>query len=480
MHVVYQALVSGGRETDRYVDKVSEDNLGRVTPQGYKQRVERALEEIKKGRYVIVCDDESRENEGDLIAAAELCTAELVNFAITEARGLLCQAIDEKTASYLALPMMSRSNSSIFSTAFTVSVDHCRAGTGISAAARSLTIQSIGEAAGEATTFPHAFLRNTASVPTESQLHKRGDLRKVLVKPGHIFPLVAMPGGVLQRGGQTEATVDLMTMAGFKPSGMLCEIVASNGEMSRGKELADFAVRHGLCQLTIADIATYRREVLGHRWGEEERREHRNKAIFLSPSTEIELPSHLGNFRSCMIEDMRDIGAENLLIWKGALSDLANFSRTDQAPLLRIHSQCFTGEVLSSQRCDCQAQLNYALQSIESEGRGLIVYLRQEGRGIGLHNKFQAYQLQQQQNLDTVEANEAMGFADDLREYSVAIGVLRYLGVHKVRLLSNNPHKIAALEAEGIVVERVPIHVGKTPHNRHYLQTKKNKSGHLL
>ena len=429
----------------------------------YKKRIEKALDELRKGHFVIVCDDDTRENEGDLIAAAERTTPELVNFAITEGRGLLCQAVDEKTVSYLALPAMSSANSSTFSTAFTVSVDHCEAGTGISAPARARTIQAIGQAAGEAQSFSR----------TETQLRRRSAIRAALLRPGHIFPLLAMPGGVLQRGGQTEATVDLMILAGLKPSGILCEIVGESGNMLRNKELDDFAARHNLCKLAVKDIAAYRREILGHNWGQEEQLESRFNQISLQAETGVELPSDLGCFRICAVEDALDIGAEHLLIWKGELDQQGD-------SLLRIHSECFTGEVLFSKRCDCRAQLDFALKHIEAEGRGLLIYLRQEGRGIGLRNKLRAYQVQQQQNLDTVEANTVLGFADDLREYSVAIGVLRRLGLQRVRLLTNNPRKIQALETAGIAVERVAINVGENRHNRHYLATKKNKNGHLL
>ena len=428
-----------------------------------KIRVEIALEELRSGRFVIVCDDDVRENEGDLIAAAEQITPELVNFAISEGRGLLCQAIDEKTASYLALPVMSSANNSMFSTAFLLSVDHRDAGTGISASARSLTIQSIGEAAGIAQNFER----------TEVQLRQQANFRQSLLSPGHIFPLLAAPGGVLERNGQTEATIDLMILAGLKPSGVLCEIIGTDGQMLRGKALEDFGAKHDLCKLSVEDIAIYRREICSHTWTAQEQSESRFAQISLQMETAAELPSNLGTFHACSIEDIRDIGAEHLLFWKGSLAQ-------QKKPLLRIHSECFTGEVLFSKRCDCRAQLDFALKCMEADGQGLVIYLRQEGRGIGLRNKLQAYQIQQKQNLDTFEANAALGFEDDLREYSVAIGVLRYLGLSEVRLLTNNPNKIQALEAANIAVERVPIQVGDNWHNVSYLKTKKNKGGHLL
>ncbi|WGK70045.1 3,4-dihydroxy-2-butanone-4-phosphate synthase [Candidatus Haliotispira prima] len=432
-----------------------------------KKRIERALEDLRAGRFVIVCDDDSRENEGDLIAAAELITPDLVNFVITEARGLLCQAVDESTARYLGLPMMSKTNNSQHETAFTVSVDHIEAGTGISAKARALTIQSIATAAKDA----------QSNDITDARLAEQERAQQTLLRPGHIFPLQAMPGGVLQRNGHTEATVDLMRLAGLKPSGILCEIIGRDGEMARGRELDRFAEKHQMCKITVEDLVIYRREVLGHTWGEQHSREARLQNIRLERDTEVQLPSNLGAFQACAIEDVRDIGAEHLLIWSG---ELQSVSRQEPAPLLRVHSECFTGEVLFSRRCDCRDQLDYSLKAIEAEGSGLLIYLRQEGRGIGLRNKLRAYQIQQQKNLDTVEANATLGFDDDLREYSVAIGVLRQLGVTRVRLLTNNPNKIRALEDAGILVERVPVKVEGNPHNQRYLATKKQKSGHLL
>ncbi len=436
-------------------------------PRVWRQRIERSLAELRAGRFIIVCDDDSRENEGDLIAAAELVTPELVNFAITEARGLLCQAIDQQTARYLRLPLLSRENDSPNSTAFTVSVDHREAGTGISAPARALTIQAIAAA-------------STAAQHRQPDLSRPAADQRVLLRPGHIFPLLAMPGGVLQRDGHTEAAIDLVRLAGLAPSGILCEIVGRDGEMARGAELDEFATRHQLCKVTVAELADYRREVLGHSWSEKDRIASRLQGISLSADTRVDLPCDLGCFQACAIEDACDMGAEHMLIWQGELARLGNTPAANRAPLLRIHSECFTGEVLFSQRCDCRAQLNYALRAIEAEGRGLIIYLRQEGRGIGLRNKLRAYQIQQQQALDTVEANQVLGYDDDLREYSVAIAVLKQLKLDQVRLLTNNPHKIRALEAGGIEVERLPVEVKGTPHNRHYLATKKHKSGHLL
>ncbi|MEM9425050.1 MAG: GTP cyclohydrolase II, partial [Spirochaetota bacterium] len=248
---------------------------------------------------------------------------------------------------------------------------------------------------------------------------------------------------------------------------------AEDGEMLREQKLKNFAAHHNLCLLNVEDIAMYRQQILGHEWDAEAERESRFAGISLQAETQVALPSNLGHFQACAVEDARDIGAEHLLIWKGLRDRQEN-------PLLRIHSECFTGEVLFSQRCDCRAQLDFALEHIEAEGQGLLIYLCQEGRGIGLRNKLRAYNIQQQQNLDTVEANTALGFADDLREYSVAVGVLRSLKIRKVRLLTNNPHKVRALETAGIEVERVPINVGGNPHNQDYLATKKNKSGHLL
>ena len=432
-------------------------------------RVKSALDAIRNGGLVIVCDDESRENEGDLIAAAQFCSAEMVNFIITEARGLLCQQIDANTVRYLGLPPMVQDNNSMFSTAFTVSLDHREAGTGISAAARALTIRTIGAAAENAQNF------YTKEQADEEELGLRQKFREELLRPGHIFPLLARPGGVLQRRGQTEAAMDLVSIAGLQPSGLLCEIVGADGAMAQGEELEQFAHKHQLPKISVEDLVWYRREVLGHTWDEQKSLAARMQDIALEWETSVQLPCTPGNFRCCAIEDLRDIQADHLLIWKGELGSIA----TGKPPLLRVHSECFTGEVLFSQRCDCRAQLDFSLQAIEAEGRGLVIYLRQEGRGIGLKNKLRAYRMQSDEGLDTVEANQALGFADDLREYSVAVGVLLRLGLRKVRLLTNNPQKIAALEAGGIAVERIAVEVGSNPHNKDYLATKRRKSGHL-
>ena len=429
-------------------------------------RVEKALDAIRSGAFVIVCDDESRENEGDLVAAAQFCSAEMVNFAIREARGLLCQQIDANTVRYLGLPPMVRDNNSMFATAFTVSLDHRDAGTGISAEARALTIRTIGAAAASA----RRFYANEQA----GELEQRRQFREQLLRPGHIFPLLAMSGGVLQRRGQTEAVMDLVSIAGLEPSGLLCEIIAPNGKMARGEELEQFACEHRLQKISVEDLVVYRREVLGHTWNAQKCFEQRMRDIHLEWDTAVQLPCTSGDFQACAIEDLRDIGADHLLIWKGKLD-----SKAEAPLLLRVHSACFTGEVLFSQRCDCRAQLDFSLQAIEAEGRGLVIYLCQEGRGIGLRNKLRAYRVQSDEGLDTVEANQSLGFADDLREYSVAVGVLLRLGLRRVRLLTNNPKKIAALETAGIQVERLAVEVGSNPHNEDYLATKRRKSGHL-
>lgn len=415
-----------------------------------EQKVGAVLAELRAGRFVVVSDHEDREDEGDLIAAAELVSPELVNFAITHGRGLLCQAINEEMAQRLNLYAMAKNNTALHNTPFTVSVDANNGGSGISAFDRAETIKILG---------------NSASKASE------------LVRPGHIFPLLAHPDGLLAREGHTEAVIDLMKLAGLNPSGILCEILANDGTMLRGKGLDEFCEQHHLLRISIEELIRYRREVLGHC---PQRSRSYKDAVRLELGSQVELPTCWGTFQVCPIEDARDMAAEHLCIWKG---DLASFGQADEkghAPILRIHSECLTGEVLYSQRCDCRMQLDNSLQKIEEEGRGMVIYLRQEGRGIGLKNKLRAYHLQQNQSLDTVEANLHLGFDDDLRDYHVATGLLEQLGISEVRLLTNNPNKMEALKSSLLKVTRLPLQVGANSHNLDYLKTKRDKSGHLF
>jgi 3,4-dihydroxy 2-butanone 4-phosphate synthase/GTP cyclohydrolase II len=395
------------------------------------KRIERALEEIRQGRMVIVVDDEDRENEGDLCMAAELVTPEAVNFMAMYGRGLICLTLTEERAEELDLRPMVSENTAQFRTAFTVSID-AKNGitTGISAADRATTIrEAVKDGAGPAD----------------------------LVRPGHIFPLRALKGGVLVRTGQTEGSADLARLAGLKPAGVICEIMKEDGHMARMADLELFSKVHGLMIVTIADIIEYRLK--------KDRLVHRE--------AETTLPTKYGGeFKAIAYTNDVDFH-EHLALIKGEINP-------DEPVLVRVHSECLTGDVFGSERCDCGEQLRGAMKMIEKEGSGVILYMHQEGRGIGLMNKFKAYELQDK-GLDTVEANERLGFKADLRDYGIGAQILLDLGIRKMRIMTNNPKKIKGLEGYGLeVVERVPIET--TPHSRNlrYLRVKKEKMGHLI
>jgi 3,4-dihydroxy 2-butanone 4-phosphate synthase / GTP cyclohydrolase II len=395
-------------------------------------RVEDAIEDIAQGKLVIVADDEDRENEGDLVCAAACVTPEIINFMATHGRGLICLTLTPDRADALELRPMTDVNTEALGTAFTVSVDaHPRFGvtTGISAADRARTIQ---------------VCLDPASTPA--------DLRR----PGHIFPIRARPGGVLRRVGQTEASVDLARMAGMPAAGVICEILSEDGTMARRPELERFAREHGIRFITVAQIIAHR---LMH-----ER--------LVERQAEATLPSKYGEWR--VVAYRNDVDQyEHVALVKGEVQGTENV-------LVRMHSECLTGDVFHSLRCDCGEQLNTAMQMIDMEGTGVIVYLRQEGRGIGLVHKLRAYALQDT-GLDTVQANEALGFRADLRDYGIGAQILLDLGLSSIRILTNNPKKIVGLDGYGLsVTEQIPVRVQPNPHNQGYLSAKRDKLGHLL
>ena len=391
--------------------------------------VEDCLEALKRGEIVLVTDDADRENEGDCICAAEFATCENVNFMATFARGLICMPMSRAWCRKLDLPQMVVQNTDNHQTAFTVSIDATSTTTGISAAERSMT-----------------------ALACVSDGVKPSDFRR----PGHMFPLEAREGGVLKRAGHTEATVDLCRLAGLKEVGLCCEIMRDDGTMARLDDVAAFANRHGLKMMTIADLIAYRRKV--------------DKLV--EKVEEVDLPTDHGHFRLSMYKS-RVTGLEHLALVKGKMDDGAPV-------LVRVHSECFTGDVLGSERCDCGPQLHTAMEMVEREGRGAVLYMRQEGRGIGLENKLHAYR-KQEEGLDTVEANVALGFAPDLRDYGEGAQILEDLGIIKVRLMTNNPCKVKGLDGYGIeIVERVPIVIPANAHDKRYLDTKREKMGHIL
>ncbi|WP_314737565.1 GTP cyclohydrolase II [Limosilactobacillus urinaemulieris] len=386
------------------------------------KKIQSALEHLKNGELVIVMDDEDREAEGDMIGLASKATPQKVNFMTKYARGLMCVPMDSVVAKRLQLQQMTTNNTDPFGTAFTISVDHKSTTTGISAFDRWRTITHLAD--------PSA-------------------MGEDFYKPGHIFPLVAKDGGVLERNGHTEAAVDLAKLAGEEPVAYICEILQANGEMARSKELHEMADEYGLPIITIRELQEYRRSEVS------------------KPVETVKLPTKYGDFK------LQRFAGDNLALIKGDI-------RGDKPVMVRLHSECFTGDVLGSLRCDCGPQLHEALRRIDKNGRGVILYLRQEGRGIGLRNKLKSYRLQEQ-GLDTVQANEHLGFKPDERTYELAAQMLKELGVRKIDLLTNNPDKISQLKLDGIEVNRrLPLEIAPNSHDQKYLQTKKEKFHHLL
>jgi len=393
--------------------------------------VEKAIEEVKAGRIIIIVDDEDRENEGDLMVAAEKTTPDIINFMARYGRGLICLPLESKRLKELDLPLMVTDNTTRFQTAFTISIDAKKGNTtGISAKDRANTILT--------------------AIDSET---KPVDL----ARPGHIFPLQFMKGGVLQRAGQTEASVDVARLAGLNPAGVICEIMNEDGSMARMPQLEEFSETHGIPILTIADLIKYRMK---------------NETL-VQKIEETDLPTRYGKFRLIVFEDTI-LKEHHIALVKGDI-------QKDTPILVRAHSQCFTGDTLGSTRCDCGEQLYRAMEMIEKEGKGVILYMiNQEGRGIGLVNKIKAYAIQDQ-GVDTVEANRALGFQDDHRDYGIGAQILVSLGANQLRLITNNPRKFIGLEGYGLkIIERVSIEIPPCTTNLKYLKTKKEKMGHIL
>lgn len=385
--------------------------------------VEKALFDLRAGKLIIVVDDDDREAEGDLVGLAELASPENVNFMTKHARGLICAPVSEEIAKRLELVPMSEENTDAHGTAFTISVDHKETSTGISAFDRAKTIQELASISSKASDFH---------------------------RPGHMFPLVGRSGGVLERRGHTEASLDLARLAGVRDAAYICEILKDDGTMARKVDLHDFASKWNLTMIEVGDIARY---------------------VSFQDSPKVKLPSSYGDFDLQLFEDEEK--REHVLLSKGDLT-------TDEPLLLRLHSECLTGDIFGSLRCDCGEQLHAAMEKIDQVGRGAILYLRQEGRGIGLKNKLKAYQLQEE-GLDTYEANLELGFAPDERDYQIAADILSFLDIKQVKLLTNNPDKLEQLEMAGIeIVERLPLQMPAHKENKAYLQTKQEKFHHLL
>ncbi len=392
--------------------------------------IEEALLDLANGKMIIVADDEDRENEGDLVVASQLCTPETVTFMSNNARGLICVSITEQRAAKLDLGVMVRDNSALHDTKFTVSVDYAHGtSTGISSFDRAATIRALAD---------------NSTQPTD------------LLRPGHIFPLIAVKEGVLRRAGHTEATVDLMRLAGLKSSGVLCEIINDDGTMARMPELQEFAKKHDMKIITVKDLIAYRL----------------SRETLVNCVAKAQLPTEYGTFEMLAFENVYD-KKDHIALVKG------EWNESDEV-LVRVHSECLTGDVFGSLRCDCGPQLHAAMQLIEKEGRGVILYMRQEGRGIGLVNKVKAYALQEI-GFDTEQANLELGFAADSRDYGIGAQILRNLGIKKMKLITNNPTKRVGLESYGLeVVDLVPLEMPTNPINLSYMKTKKEKMGHLL